>query len=97
MHMHFALLSNAGIIHTFPCPPGFQGAFITGTQGIGVSAPHAAAVAEATLGLAIDLHMPKGAMLSIGAKSIILAIGILPHMGRIPTTVKVDGAIPIEH
>jgi hypothetical protein len=45
---------SAGIFMTFTCPPGLHGAAITGIQGIGVSTPIAAAVAEATVGLAID-------------------------------------------
>ena len=52
--------------------PGDQGV-VTGTQGIGVSTPIAAAVAAATSGLACDMHMPKGGMFSIGAKSMIVA------------------------
>ena len=75
-HMHLQLSSRAGIIHTFSWPPGAQGPVMTGMQGIGVSTPQAAAVAEATVGLDIDWHIPKGLMLTIGAKSIILAIGI---------------------
>jgi hypothetical protein len=67
-------------------------------QGIGVSTPIAAAVAEATVGLAIDWHIPKGMMLTIGTLSIMLAISILPHLGRRGTmTFSVDGAIPNEH
>jgi len=53
-HIHLALLMRAGIFITFTWPPGAQGAVITGIQGIGVSAPIAAAVAEATVGFAID-------------------------------------------
>lgn len=40
--------------------PGIQGAVVTGIQGIGVKTPNAAAVAEATVGFARDVHMPKG-------------------------------------
>jgi hypothetical protein len=54
VHIHLALLMSAGIFMTFTCPPGLHGAAITGIQGIGVSTPIAAAVAEATCGLAID-------------------------------------------
>ena len=46
--------------------PGAQGAGVTGTHGIGVNTPKAAAVADATAGLAMDMHMPKGGMLVIG-------------------------------
>ncbi len=64
------------------CPPmitlgaGFsQGPAGTGMQGMGVSTPNAAAVAEATVGLARLLHVPKGGMLSIGAISVIAPAG----------------------
>ena len=53
-HMHLPLSKSAGIMHTFSCPPGAQGAVMTGMQGIGVSTPQAAAVAAATWGLDID-------------------------------------------
>ena len=45
--------------------PGAQGA-VTGTQGIGVSVPIAAAVADATVGLAVDMHMPNVGMFVSG-------------------------------
>lgn len=66
--MHLELLLSAG---KFPIntvgEPGTQGAEVTGTQGIGVNAPNAAAVALATVGLAKELHIANGAMLTIGA------------------------------
>ncbi len=40
--------------------PGVQGVTVTGTQGIGVRTPNAADVAEATAGLLMELHIPKG-------------------------------------
>lgn len=55
--------------------PGAQGADISGIQGIGVSTPNAAAVAAATVGFAMELHMPKGWMFFIGTKSTIVAAG----------------------
>lgn len=71
---------------------------MTGMQGIGVNAPIAAAVADATVGFANDWHMPKGIMLTIGILSMMLAISILPHLGRSGTmTDRVDGAIPKLH
>lgn len=97
IHMHFALLSNAGIMQTLTWAGGAHGAVMAGTQGIGVSTPIAAAVAAATVGLASDWHMPKGLMFTIGAMSMMFAIGIFPHIGRIPTTVRGDGATPNEH
>ncbi len=39
--------------------PGAHGAAQAGMQGWGVSTPKAAAVAEATAGLARELHIPK--------------------------------------
>ena len=47
----------------------------TGTQGIGVSTPSAAEVAEATVGLLRLLHMPKGGRLTVGAISVITPAG----------------------
>src|SRR5580692_6507345 len=77
--------------------PGAHGAGITGTQGIGVNTPSAAAVAAATVGLAIELHMPKGGMFTIGLLSMMLAADV-PHMhlfaGR---TFNVLGASPKLH
>lgn len=46
--------------------PGAHGVGVTGTQGTGVSTPCAAAVAEATAGLAINVHMPNGMMFAVG-------------------------------
>lgn len=47
----------------------------TGTQGMGVSTPRAAAVAEATVGLLRLLHIPKGGMLTAGAVSVMTPAG----------------------
>lgn len=46
--------------------PGAQGDVVTGIQGMGVRTPSAAAVAEATVGLANELHIPKGRILTMG-------------------------------
>ena len=73
--------------------PGVQGDVVTGTHGIGVSTPCAAAVADATSGLLGDMHMPKVAMLVIGWKSITVAAGappaVTPVVGR-----TVSDAVP---
>lgn len=62
---------------------------------MGVSTPIAAAVAEATIGFAIELHIANGGMLAIGMLSIILAAGLLLvktlFFGK---TINVDGAMP---
>ena len=98
LHMHLQLLSRAGKFDILAWPPGAQGAAITGMQGIGVSTPIAADVADATVGLASDWHMPKGAMLTIGLLSMMLPIAKFIHLGRVgSTTEKVDGAIPKVH
>jgi hypothetical protein len=47
-------------------------------HGCGVSTPKAADVAEATSGLARDMHMANVGMFSIGAKSRIVAAGTPP-------------------
>lgn len=98
VHIHLALLIRDGIFITFTIPGGAHGAVMTGTQGIGVNTPIAADVAEATVGLANDWHMPKGIIFVMGIMSIIFAISIFPHLGRNGTvTISDDGAIPKLH
>lgn len=77
--------------------PGAQGAAVTGTQGIGVNAPKAAAVAAATVGFAIDWHMPNGKMLTIGLLSIMFAIGIDVMTRFTGSTMSELGATPKLH
>lgn len=55
--------------------PGAYGAVVTGMQGMGVKTPKAAAVADATDGFAIELHIAKGMIFSIGILSMMLAMG----------------------
>jgi len=43
-------------------------------QGIGVSTPNAAAVAAATVGFAIDMHIPNGMMFIIEMWSMMFCI-----------------------
>ena len=77
--------------------PGAHGATVLGTHGIGVKTPRAAAVAAATVGLANELHIPKGMIFIIGLLSIIVAAG-LPHITIfIGGIVNVEGATPNEH
>jgi hypothetical protein len=56
--------------------PGAHGDAVTGMHGIGVSTPRAAAVADATSGLASEEHIPNVGMLTMGAKSVMVATGI---------------------
>ncbi len=66
-HMHWQVLFNAGmLLISTSGTPGTQGAAVTGTHGMGVSTPKAAAVAAATAGLLGVVHMPNGGMLAIG-------------------------------
>jgi hypothetical protein len=78
--------------------PGVQGAVVTGIHGMGVSTPMAAVVAAATVGLAMLLHIPKGMIFTMGAKSMMLAAGKFPTITRLTgSTVSVEGAIPNVH
>lgn len=96
--MHLELLFRAGILaNRTVADPGTHGAVVTGMQGIGVSTPKAAAVAEATAGLDGELHMPKGGMLRIGLLSMILAIGIVVVTRFAGKTLNVLGAAPKLH
>ena len=67
-------------------------------QGIGVNTPRAAAVAEATVGLAIEKHAPKGMMLTIGTWSMMLASGTwLVIVLLTGSTTRSLGAMPKVH
>jgi predicted DNA repair protein MutK len=96
--MHWEVLLSAGIPPIITvAEPGVHGV-VTGMQGIGVSTPKAAAVADATIGLAMDMHMAKGGMLVIGTKSMILAAGGPPAFVRlIGRTFRTEGAMPKVH
>jgi hypothetical protein len=95
-----AVLGNAGklLIFTF-IAPGFHGPMGTGMQGMGVSTPNAAAVADATMGFAREEHMPNGKILTNGTKSMMVAANILLAMTGVPLgiTIKELGATPNEH
>jgi hypothetical protein len=96
--MHFDELLRAGMLDTSTVgEPGAHGAAVTGMHGMGVSAPSAAAVAAATIGLAIELHIPKGKMFIIGLLSMILAIGSAVITRLMGNTISVPGASPKEH
>ena len=74
---------------------GTHGPMGVGTQGIGVSTPRAAAVADATDGFAKELHIPKGGMFVIGTTSVIVAAGLPSIITRVVgITFSVDGAMP---
>ena len=93
-----ALLISAGEFITIVFPGGAHDAVISGTHGIGVSTPQAAAVADATVGLLIDWHMPNDIIFVIGIMSVTLAMSMLPHLGLVGTvTISVDGDIPKVH
>src|SRR4051812_23409716 len=96
--MHLLGWFSAGIPRSMIVgTPGAHGATVTGTQGMGVSTPSAAAVAAATVGFASDRHIPKGRIFIIGAKSRIFAAGgPSPSTGGGATT-NDDGAIPKLH
>jgi hypothetical protein len=77
--------------------PGVQGLVVTGMQGMGVRTPRAAAVADATVGLAMDMHAPKVGMFVMGTKSMMLAAGA-PQLVRFTgRTMRDEGATPKEH
>ena len=76
LHISLQLTSAAGMAPSIVVvAPGIHGDVVTGTQGIGVRTPSAAAVAAATVGFAIDVQAPKGGMLAIGANAEVLADG----------------------
>lgn len=69
-----------------------------GMQGMGVSTPMAAEVADATVGLANDEHIPNEGMLTMGLKSMILAMGLLASITRFSgVTMSLQGVMPNEH
>ena len=81
-----------------------QGDDIAGTHGIGVNvktpnaAAVAAAVAAATVGFAMVVHIPKDKTFIIGIKSAMQATGIPEaKTGVLGITMSDEGAIPQEH
>ena len=94
--MVLQLSSKAGIFVTSSLPPGAQGATITGTQGIGVNTPIAAAVADATVGLPRLLHIPN--VIGGFGISIMVATGRFePITVFCDVTISVAGAAPNVH
>ena len=83
MQLSVQVLLTAGILAIMTVGlPGAQGVTVFGIQGMGVKTPSAAVVAEATVGLASEVHMPKGKILTMGLLSMILAAGILEVITR---------------
>jgi len=67
MHISIEVLSSVGMLPNITVgAPGTHGETVAGMHGMGVSTPNAAAVAAATIGLAGDIHMPNGMMLTRG-------------------------------
>ncbi len=98
LHISLEVLFNAGMFAIITVgDPGAQGAAITGMHGIGVSTPSAAAVAAATMGFAMELHMPNGAMLTMGLLSMMLAAGVPDSTLFAGSTASADGATPKLH
>jgi hypothetical protein len=64
---------------------------------MGTSVPIAAAVAEATIGLASDLHIPNGNTLTIGLLSRIFATGTFDNTRFDGKTTSADGVNPKVH
>jgi hypothetical protein len=78
--------------------PDIHGEGVTGMHGIGVSTPEAAAVADATAGFAMLLHIPNGMIFTIGMWSIIFAAGWFSVRTRfVGSTTNVLGDRPNEH
>src|SRR5437762_11160660 len=98
-HINFDVLSSAGIQPiTTVGTPSTQGAGKTGTQGIGVSTPSAAAVAAATVGFDGDEHIPNGGTFTIGLLSMMFAASGPPAIVRFcGNTTSVLGAAPKLH
>ena len=67
VHISVEVLFSAGMLPSSTVgEPTTQGAGVTGTHGIGVNTPIAAAVAAATAGLLGVMHMPNGMILTMG-------------------------------
>jgi len=95
--VHIEVLLRAGMPPIITvAEPGVQGA-VTGMHGMGVSTPSAAAVAAATVGLAMDMHIPNGGIFTMGAQSMIVAAGAPAIVLFIGSTFSVEGAMPNVH
>jgi hypothetical protein len=93
-HWQVEMLSRAGMPPMRQvAAPGFHGV-VTGMQGMGVSTPKAAAVAAATVGLASEMHIPNGGIFVMGAKSMIVAAGVVAKVLFVGSTIREEGAKP---
>ena len=93
-HIHFDELLRAGDFRNVTVgDPGVHG-IVTGTQGVGVKTPLAAAVALAVVGLASDEHVANGGIFVTGIESRILAANFLSATTVGNETIRVDGAAP---
>lgn len=99
LHMQVESEFSAGLFPIITVvDPGTHGAATTGTHGIGVSTPSAAAVAAATVGLDSVVHIPNGMMLRSGTWSMIVAAGNPPAIVcATGSTTSDDGAAPKLH
>jgi hypothetical protein len=99
IHINFELLLSAGLLPIRTVgEPGVHGAVVAGTQAAGVKTPNFAAVAAATAGLVMVLHIPKGGIFTMGLLSMMVAMGRLDTMVRFSgSTINVPGATPKLH
>jgi hypothetical protein len=97
-HVQVEVLFNAGMPPSMTVgEPGTHGATVFGMQGIGVNTPKAAAVADATIGLASDMHTPNGGIFTIGLLSMMLAAGVPIMVLLTGSTLRALGAAPKVH
>ena len=95
IHMALQLLSNVGNppVNTAVLPV-IQGVTVMGMQGIGVRTPSAAAVAAATMGLAMLEHIPKVGISAMGVKFIIVPTWVIAVTMAMGVAFSVAGAAP---
>ena len=97
VHMHLESVVAMGMSARRTREAEIHGEPVTGMHGIGVRTPSAAAVAVATVGFAIELHMPKGTMFTIGLESRMFAAGRFDTSTRLTgRTLSTEGARPKE-
>jgi len=98
MHVQVEELFNTGMPPSITvAEPGAHGATVFGIHGIGVNTPSAAAVADATVGLASDMQTPNVGMFTIGLLSMMLAAGAPTMVLLVGSTLSALGAAPKLH